>query len=45
MTGETVLFAYEEAIGFMCGSAVLDKVPSIETRAMGDTCVVLYVYT
>ena len=24
--GETVLFAYEEAIGFMCGSAVLDKV-------------------
>jgi len=23
--GETVLFAYEEAIGFMCGSAVLDK--------------------
>ena len=25
-SGETVLFAYEEAIGFMCGSAVLDKV-------------------
>jgi phosphomannomutase len=24
--GETVLFAFEEAIGFMCGSAVLDKV-------------------
>ena len=24
--GERVLFAYEEAIGFMCGSAVLDKV-------------------
>jgi len=23
--GERVLFAYEEAIGFMCGSAVLDK--------------------
>lgn len=23
--GETVLFAFEEAIGFMCGSAVLDK--------------------
>ena len=24
--GKTVLFAYEEAIGFMCGTAVLDKV-------------------
>lgn len=23
--GKTVLFAYEEAIGFMCGSKVLDK--------------------
>ena len=26
LEGETVLFAFEEAIGFMCGSAVLDKV-------------------
>jgi phosphoglucomutase/phosphopentomutase len=24
-SGKTVLFAYEEAIGFMCGSNVLDK--------------------
>lgn len=23
--GKTVLFAFEEAIGFMCGSTVLDK--------------------
>jgi phosphomannomutase len=23
--GKTVLFAYEEAIGFMCGTEVLDK--------------------
>lgn len=23
--GKTVLFAFEEAIGFMCGTAVLDK--------------------
>jgi phosphomannomutase len=23
--GKCVLFAYEEAIGFMCGTAVLDK--------------------
>jgi phosphomannomutase len=23
--GKSVLFAYEEAIGFMCGTAVLDK--------------------
>ena len=23
--GKTVLFAFEEAIGFMCGSCVLDK--------------------
>jgi phosphoglucomutase / phosphopentomutase len=23
--GKTVLFAYEEAIGFMCGTNVLDK--------------------
>ena len=23
--GKTVLFAFEEAIGFMCGSSVLDK--------------------
>lgn len=23
--GKTVIFAYEEAIGFMCGSCVLDK--------------------
>ena len=27
--GETVLFAFEEAIGFMCGSAVLDKVRNV----------------
>lgn len=24
--GDTVIFAFEEAIGFMCGDAVLDKV-------------------
>lgn len=24
-TGKTVLFAFEEAIGFMCGTSVLDK--------------------
>jgi phosphoglucomutase/phosphopentomutase len=29
--GETVLFAFEEAIGFMCGSAVLDKVRNKNT--------------
>ena len=23
--GKTVIFAFEEAIGFMCGSSVLDK--------------------
>ena len=25
LRGQTVLFAFEEAIGFMCGTAVLDK--------------------
>ena len=25
LQGKTVLFAFEEAIGFMCGTAVLDK--------------------
>ena len=47
--GDTVIFAFEEAIGFMCGDAVLDKVggalQNIYRVCLVVSCIIVCIFT